>query len=61
MSGEWNEYKREYDHHKPGTVQYKRDRMKDHVMQVYGIELVRCMTNGSEEREKIEKMLDRLC
>jgi very-short-patch-repair endonuclease len=50
-----------YDYHKPGTVQNRHDIMKEHVMKVYGIELVRFKTNGSGEREKIEKMLDSIC
>ena len=50
-----------YDYHKQGTLQNKRDRMKDHVMKVYGIELVRFKTNGSGEREKIERILEGMC
>ena len=48
-----------YQYHKKGTAQIARDRMKDHIMRLYGIPLLRFQTNGSGEKEKIVEMLDR--
>lgn len=47
-----------FHYHKPGTKQYERDRMKDHILQLYGIPLLRLSTNGSCEIEKIKKALN---
>ena len=33
--------------------------MKNHIMEVYGIPLLRFKTNGSGEREKITEMLEK--
>ncbi len=44
--------------HKEGTVQYKRDRIKDHILKLYGIPLLRFATNGSGEIEQIAAALD---
>lgn len=44
--------------HKQGTAQYKRDRMKDHILQLYKIPAFRFPTNGSGEIEKIAQALD---
>ena len=44
--------------HKPGTAQYERDRMKDHILQLYQIPAFRFPTNGSGEIEKIAQTLD---
>ncbi len=43
--------------HKKGSVQEKRDRMKDHILEFYKIPLLRLSTTGSEERTKITKKL----
>ena len=45
--------------HKPGTVQYHRDRMKDNILKLYNIPLLRLPTNGSGEIELIAAELDR--
>jgi len=44
--------------HKQGTKQYERDRMKDHILKLYNIRLLRFPTNGSGEIEKIAQALD---
>ena len=49
-----------YEYHKEGTVQASRDLMKNHIMDLYEIPLLRFKTNGSGEREKIVEMLDKL-
>ncbi len=47
-----------YEYHKTGTEQAERDKMKDRIMELYGVPLVRCATNGSGEREKIVGRLE---
>jgi len=47
-----------FHYHKPGTKQYERDRLKDHILELYKIPLLRFPTNGSEECSKIERFLD---
>lgn len=47
-----------FHHHKKGTLQYEQDRMKDHILICYGIQLLRFATNGSREIAHIEKVLD---
>lgn len=49
-----------YDYHKKNTVQASRDLLKDHIMELYEIPLLRFNTNGSSEKEKIIEMLDKL-
>lgn len=49
-----------YEYHKEDTVQASRDLMKNHIMELYEIPLLRFKTNGSGEREKIIEMLDKL-
>ena len=47
-----------FHYHKQGTTQYDRDRMKDHILQLYKIPAFRFPTNGSGEIEKIAQALD---
>ena len=47
-----------FHNHKPGTRQYERDRMKDHILDLYGIPRLRFVTNESEEMAKIGQALD---
>lgn len=47
-----------FHYHKPGTLQYEHDRMKDHILELYGIPLLRFATNGSGEMAKIRQALD---
>jgi len=49
-----------YEYHKKDTVQASRDSLKNHIMELYEILLLRFKTNGSGEREKIVEMLDKL-
>ncbi|MEG0654914.1 MAG: AAA domain-containing protein [Hydrogenoanaerobacterium sp.] len=44
--------------HKQGTAQYERDRMKDHILKLYNIPLLRFATNGSSEINIIAQALD---
>ena len=41
-----------YENHKRGTAQAARDLLKDHILEVYQIPLLRFKTNGSGEKEK---------
>ncbi len=49
-----------YEYHKADTVQASRDLLKNHIMELYEIPLLRFKTNGSGEREKIMEILDKL-
>ena len=49
-----------YEYHKENTVQASRDFLKNRIMELYEIPLLRFKTNGSGEREKIVEMLDKL-
>ncbi len=49
-----------YGYHKEDTVQAFRDSLKNHIMELYEIPLLRFKTNGSGERKKIIEMLDQL-
>lgn len=49
-----------YGYHKEDTVQASRDLMKNHILELYGISLLRFKTNGSGEKTKIIEMLDKL-
>ena len=49
-----------YEYHKENTVQASRDFLKNHIMELYEIPLLRFKTNGSSEKEKIIKVLDEL-
>ena len=47
-------------YHKEGTKQAERDKLKNHILEVYGLPLLRFATNGSREREKLVETIDRL-
>lgn len=49
-----------YEYHKENTIQASRDFLKNHIMELYEIPLLRFKTNGSGEREKIVELLDKL-
>ena len=49
-----------WQYHNEKTPQAKRDKLKNEIMNIYNIELLRLVTNGSGEREKIINTLDRL-
>lgn len=46
-----------YNFHKEGTEQYKRDLIKNHILEVYGLPLLRLNTTDSGEKEKITRCL----
>ena len=48
-----------YEYHKENTVQASRDFLKNHIMELYEILLLRFKTNGSGEREKIAEILEK--
>lgn len=48
-----------YRYHREDTEQASRDLLKNHIMELYGIPLLRLKTNGSGERERIIEMLDK--
>ena len=47
-----------YDYHKEGTAQHERDIMKNHILEVCGLPLLRLLTNGCDERSKIKEALE---
>lgn len=47
-----------YSFHKDTTRQSGRDKMKDHILAIYSLPLIRLSTKGSGEKEKIIKQLD---
>jgi len=47
-----------FNFHKPGTKQYERDKLKNNILKLYNIPLLRFLTNGSEECIKIKQFLD---
>ena len=49
-----------YEYHKEDTIQASRDLLKNHIMELYEIPLLRFKTNGSGEKDKIVEMLDKL-
>jgi len=49
-----------FHYHKDGTRQAERDLLKNHILEVYGLPLMRFATNGSNEIEKLSKKLDEL-
>ncbi len=49
-----------YSFHHDATEQHRRDLMKDHILSVYGLPLLRLSTKGSNEHEKVQAELERL-
>lgn len=49
-----------YEYHKEDTKQASRDLLKNQILELYEIPLLRFRTNGSGEREKITDMLEKL-
>ena len=49
-----------YEYHKQDTAQAPRDLLKNRIMELYEIPLLRFKTNGSGEKEKIIEMLNKL-
>ena len=49
-----------FHYHKKGTRQAERDKLKNHILEVYQIPLIRFSTNGSREKEKLSMKLDEI-
>ena len=49
-----------YEYHKGDTKQAARDLLKNHILELYAVPLLRFQTNGSREKEELIKMLDKL-
>lgn len=49
-----------YDYHRPETKQASRDILKNHIMELCDIPLLRFKTNGSGEKEKIKETLEKI-
>lgn len=49
-----------YQYHQENTKQASRDIMKNHILELYGIPLLRFATNGSGEKESIIKKLEEI-
>ena len=50
-----------YRYHKSDSVQGERDRLKNHILEVYHLPLIRFKTNGSGEQEILQDALNRIC
>ena len=46
-----------FHYHKPGTRQHERDVMKDRILKLYDIPVLRFPTNGSDEIAQVERAL----
>ena len=46
--------------HKEGTQQAERDKLKNHILEIYGIPLLRFSTNGSQEAEALNSKLNEI-
>lgn len=49
-----------YKYHKEGTAQASRDVLKDHILNLYHIPILRFRTNGSGEKEKLTEKLSEI-
>ena len=49
-----------YTYHNGATAQHQRDLKKNHILEVYGVPLIRLSTNGSGEKEKIISKLNEI-
>lgn len=49
-----------YNYHKENTKQAERDILKNHILEIYHIPLLRFSTNGSQEREKLSSTLAKI-
>ncbi|MBQ8097909.1 MAG: DUF2726 domain-containing protein [Bacteroidaceae bacterium] len=49
-----------YNFHNEETDQHRRDEMKNHILDVYGLPLLRLSTTGSGEKAKIVATLSTL-
>lgn len=49
-----------YNFHNEETDQHRRDEMNDHILEMYGLPLLRLSTTGSGEDGKILKTLENI-
>lgn len=49
-----------YRYHKEGTAQSQRDKRKDVILEKYDLPLLRFATNGSGEKERLERAFDNI-
>lgn len=49
-----------YNHHKKGTKQYERDKLKNSILDKYDIPWLRLKTNESQEEKRIRQKLDEI-
>lgn len=49
-----------YEYHREDTMQASRDFLKNHILELCEIPLLRLRTNSSGEKEKIRKLLEEL-
>lgn len=49
-----------YQFHKQGTRQSERDRMKNRILNCYGLPLLRLSTTGTDEEAKIKDQLSKI-
>ena len=49
-----------YNFHNEETDQHRRDEMKDHILEVYGLPLLRLSTTGSGEKGRIVRALENI-
>jgi len=49
-----------YSYHNDRTEQHRRDVMKDHILEVYGLPLLRLSTTGSGEKKKVVEALRKM-
>lgn len=47
-------------YHQEGSKQSERDRMKNHILPLYGVDILRLSTTGSDEQKLIESRLNRI-
>lgn len=49
-----------YEYHKEGSIQAKRDKLKNQILEKYDLPLIRFKTNGSNEKEILIKTINNL-
>ena len=49
-----------YAYHKEGTRQAEKDKMKDRILEKYNLPLLRFVTNGSNEKQKLMSKLNEI-
>lgn len=46
-----------FHYHKDGMKQAERDKLKNHILEVYGLPLLRFLTNGSGEKDRLREKI----